>query len=173
MGETCRPSRLGVNICRAAFDGGFGGFDGGFGGRDGGFGGRDGGFGGRDGGFGGRDGGGMVAPDGGPDTGLTCNGTSCDPATQDCCLSRQGLTCADKGSCPGASLSCTSAVACTTGQICCATIASGTLQSGCATSCDEDGGMSIQLCATDAECVNGQSCVPGPLGGGTCGPLGG
>jgi hypothetical protein len=159
-GLACRTNALGYDTC--APTGGPGSDGGGFGGRDGG------GFGGRDGGGFGRDGG--SAQDAGPDTGLTCGNTSCDPATQDCCVSSLGARCGARGSCPGGTLSCTSPTACTTGQVCCATFgANGALHASCADTCSSDGGFAVRLCTSNDHCPEGVACQPSLFGVRTCG----
>jgi hypothetical protein len=163
IGTTCRSGGFGFNTCTS----------GGSGGRP--------------------DGGREERPDGGPwtppdagtgGTGLACGRAWCDPATQDCCLSNLGARCEARGTCPGPSLSCTSAAACTDGLICCAGVSMGgagmSLDSWCAAGCEADGGFTLQLCATESECPDGQQCEVGALGirvcrggGGGPGPGGG
>ena len=86
-----------------------------------------------------------------------CGTTTCDAATQDCCISGswQG-TCAAKGSCTSGALSCSSSASCSGGQICCATVATdGRPTAACAAApCP-----SFQLCARPAECTGGQPCT--------------
>jgi hypothetical protein len=63
---------------------------------------------------------------------------------------------------PGFNVMCTSAQACPPSQVCCASFAfgGGGINVLCAASC----GTGFQVCATDAECGNGQACGPSPAG---------
>lgn len=83
-----------------------------------------------------------------------CGTTTCDAATQDCCISGswQG-TCAAKGSCTTGVLSCSGSASCSGGQICCATVATdGRPTAACAAGpCP-----AYQLCARPSECTGGQ-----------------
>jgi hypothetical protein len=134
--------------------------------------------------------GGMPADDAGPAHTLplitaTACGTATCTTTQQCCVSlaagRTGATVACADACTGASIAatCSSAASCTGGQVCCATLgAGGRNTSAASTSCEDscappDGGraaISIQVCSTDAECPQGDTCRADVLGLDTCVP---
>ncbi len=115
----------------------------------------------------------------------TACGTATCTSTQQCCVTlatgRTGATVACHDTCTGASIAatCSSAASCTGGQVCCATIGGGGRNTGAAsTSCEDscappDGGrgaIAIQVCSTDAECPQGDTCRADVLGLDTCVP---
>src|SRR5580692_6682517 len=134
--------------------------------------------------------GGTPADDAGPAHTLplitaTACGTATCTSTQQCCVSlatgRTGTTVACADACTGASIAatCSSAASCTGGQVCCATLGGGGRNTSAAsTSCEDscarpDGGraaISIQVCSTDAECPQGDTCRTDILGLDTCVP---
>ena len=92
-----------------------------------------------------------------PPASLTCGMSSCNTASQDCCDSRAGLGCVAKGTCMGATLTCTSAGDCPPGDVCClgGFGPGGPPTSSCQMRCGGGGGPGgggQQLCASDAEC---------------------
>lgn len=97
------------------------------------------------------------------DGGIACGSSTCDPATQTCCLTFSGgggsAKCIDKGgTCSGATIDCTNAAACPVGEICCA---NRDPTGGFSATCTADCGGGTQLCATDAECKRpGDVCRP-------------
>jgi hypothetical protein len=101
--------------------------------------------------------------------------TTCDPATQECCVSFGGggdQCIAKGGNCQGVALSCTSASSCPSGDVCCASL-QGRLRDGgtLATSCDPQCTQGeVQLCATTAECPQGDDCRRGFGGIRFCAP---
>jgi hypothetical protein len=135
----------------------------------------------------GDDGGGAEGGDGSPGvayTPPTCDGTNpCDLRSNTCCLqsSMTGLSgtciagassscCPDGGSCNQATVHCLQALECGGGMSCCGDILFllGQVVSSCAAI--PDGGtcpaipwslseIGVQLCKTDAECINGQPCT--------------
>ncbi len=87
------------------------------------------------------------------DGGTACGQTSCDPATESCCIGQNGGTCVAKNAtCQGIAVACQSGKDCSGGQVCCATV-SGV---SCQTTCDPSSGR--QLCASDAECTAPDTC---------------
>lgn len=119
---------------------------------------------------------------------IACGMTTCNSATDECCVSASGMgvssSCTKKGACKGAvTLACSDAKACAAGQVCCLTLDMTGGESTCAKSCGgggPGGGGSAILCSADSECPMGQTCrmsrIPGvkicaPPGGG--GPGGG
>ncbi len=114
---------------------------------------------------------GVIVADAGPvSRPITCGTTTCDSATQECCLSSSGAApkCTPKGTCTGgAALSCSSAASCAPGQQCCLTqpTPSAPPSSTCKSACSGGGpGGEIPLCTSDAECPAGTRCRR--LGGG-------
>jgi hypothetical protein len=125
-------------------------------------------------------------------TAIACGQTSCNVATQECCIETPDSpgVCTSKGNgCNGLALTCASAANCTNGEVCCVAFDGSSQSSVCAASCDNAGSSSsggsnggpgdpgdgpgdgpggLQLCATDAECVQGQSCQRTSLGFGIC-----
>jgi hypothetical protein len=113
---------------------------------------------------------------------ISCGMTTCDSATQECCVSASGMgvssACTKKGACKGAvTLSCSDGKACAAGQVCCLVLDMTGGESTCAKSCGGGGGGggSAILCSADSECPMGQTCresrIPGvkicaPAGGG-------
>jgi len=103
------------------------------------------------------------------DGGIPCGQNSC-VSPQKCCYTQgdaggafpaQVASCAD--SCPdgGTQISCTSSAQCQGSDVCCSSFGGGALSVTCAAQCS---GGSFQLCASDAECLNGGSCVGGLMG---------
>lgn len=98
--------------------------------------------------------------DGGSSTNtIKCGQQSCDPATQECCVSQNSARCVSKGTCTtGSTLACTSAANCTSG-ICCGTAAQKdggfgfTVNSTCEQTCTGQG--TFQLCQGGSECASG------------------
>ncbi|MEO6420110.1 MAG: hypothetical protein ABIP39_11910, partial [Polyangiaceae bacterium] len=116
-----------------------------------------------------------------PMTGITCGMTSCDSATQECCLTvmggggpMAGGTCTAKGACMGGlALTCSSSASCAMGDVCCVNFTQTGGTATCQPSCmggggGGGGGGGIQLCATDAECPMGEACSMGPGGFKAC-----
>jgi hypothetical protein len=114
---------------------------------------------------------------------ISCFGSVCDAQTQECCATQNSAQCLDAGQdCNGLTLECSDASTCPDGEVCCA---HGFGQGGdppiaeCRTQCGGGGmgGGGFQLCASDAECLNGQPCVEAFGGmkvcGGMMGPGGG
>jgi hypothetical protein len=98
---------------------------------------------------------------------IPCGSTSCNPATDVCCITQQSIACAAQQTCTGTSLSCGSAADCPSSDVCCETPASnGTLTAACAAIC---GANDYQLCAADPECPSGAHCVQGLDGFKVCG----
>jgi hypothetical protein len=112
----------------------------------------------------------------GIDTGVgrttQCGQTSCDAASQDCCLGA-GATgaCATKATCTGSSLACSGTASCPAGNICCVSVvrmdagadggSNATIHSQCLASCPKG---ETQLCAESAECPSGDECARGASG---------
>jgi hypothetical protein len=62
------------------------------------------------------------------------------------------------GECEEASLACSDAASCPGGEVCCVELQGPMdVESSCAPECD-GGFTSVQLCASDAECLNGEPC---------------
>ena len=126
---------------------------------------------------------------------ITCGKTSCNLATQDCCIQDASgvASCTTKGQCQGVALSCTSSANCVNGEVCCVQLDQGSQAASCQTSCDSgpgggpgdpggdpgdpgdpgggpgDGpGGAFRLCASTAECAKGETCQRTPLGFGVC-----
>ena len=128
------------------------------------------------------------------DGAIACGTTPCNVATQDCCVAIAGGgggadsgVCSPKGQCKGVALSCASAANCAGGLLCCASFGAGAGAATCQPTCGGSGGPggggpggggpggggpggggpgggSVQLCASDKECRNGQACLPTPFG---------
>jgi hypothetical protein len=95
----------------------------------------------------------------------TCNG-----ATQECCVGFSGAKCVAKGGCGGGStFTCSDSASCPSGQVCCASRTGMSGGASCKPTCD----MGLVLCATDAECKDGQRCNTGLGGFKYCGRAGG
>jgi hypothetical protein len=65
-------------------------------------------------------------PSGGPDAGpgqTACGQTTCNAATQVCCVTMAGSSCTAPNACNGDTLVCSSSESCAAGDVCCATIA--------------------------------------------------
>jgi len=86
--------------------------------------------------------------------GIKCGTATCDSTTQVCCASFSGSSCVAKGSCTGATLSCSDPSSCAAGQVCCATGGGGGGGARCQTTCS-----GATLCSKDADCRSGQLCV--------------
>lgn len=98
---------------------------------------------------------------------IACGASSCDSATQTCCIQQGGATCIAKGAtCQGGALACSSASSCGAGEVCCASLGgAGGGGAACRTTCGPTG---IQLCDSDAECTAPETCQPAVLGLKTC-----
>lgn len=82
--------------------------------------------------------------------------TTCDAATQECCITMAGAKCITKGTmCGGATLACTDSTSCPTGDVCCGTFGGGSAGANCVAA-----GMCMGriLCSTSAECPAGETC---------------
>jgi hypothetical protein len=113
-------------------------------------------------------------PDAGPLPGqIQCGTSTCDAQTQVCCVTFNGQTvnetCTAQGQCNGAALSCTSAASCPPNEVCCATLTQTQQSSQCQNQC-QGGFQHPQLCATDGECPQGQTCKNSPFGLKVCRP---
>lgn len=122
--------------------------------------------------------GGSVPPP--PPVTITCGfGPACDAATEVCCVSFGGggppdLSCVPAGQCDGAPIACSDASSCADDEVCCAQFGGGDIGAACQPGCGGPGpGGGVQLCETDAECLNGEPCANTPLGFKTCGSFGG
>jgi hypothetical protein len=114
---------------------------------------------------------------------IACGSTSCDGATQDCCITVGGgggggsstaggpgggapssAVCTPKGKCDGdIALSCSSTASCASGQVCCANLNADAPTAVCQASCGGGGGGGggggvQQLCASDKDCPMGRRC---------------
>ena len=74
--------------------------------------------------------------------------------------------CVAKGKCQGLALTCTSAASCTNGDVCCLSFGGGGGTSGatCKKTCGGGGGGGgggVQLCGSDSECPQGDTCESG------------
>ena len=97
-----------------------------------------------------------------PSRTIRCGSAECNAATQDCCLGPGGGTCAGRGACMrGASLSCSSAASCPSGNVCCFRFSGMSGKSTCDSTCSGRG--SFQLCDSDSECSGGTRCRDGML----------
>jgi hypothetical protein len=98
---------------------------------------------------------------------ITCGTTTCDSATQVCCITFAGMmaseTCTAPTACMGVSLACSSALDCPMGEVCCANITMMTQDSQCQAKC-MGGFQNPQLCASSSECPMGQTCQNTPFG---------
>jgi hypothetical protein len=94
--------------------------------------------------------------------GIACKGATCDRATQVCCLFKGANECQLKDECGGAYLECSSPASCDADQVCCGVFTAMGGHATCATTC-----TTTRLCATKADCPEGESCVAG----GPAGPL--
>jgi hypothetical protein len=119
---------------------------------------------------------------------IACGSYTCDTTSQDCCALQNTFGCVPKGSCPTVTLTCASTLDCKTGEVCCASgggPGGHGLTTACATTCGGagtggGGGMgggvgmpSMQLCASDAECPKGDTCIDTREGIKACRPAGG
>jgi hypothetical protein len=118
---------------------------------------------------------------------ISCGAQSCDPTSQECCVSLGGgggapmESCGPKGQCMGdVTLNCTGSSNCPNNEVCCLSTRGGMPQARCATRCrggGGGGGPSGQLCSTNQDCPMGQQCMMTPFGLGVClgggGPGGG
>jgi hypothetical protein len=89
---------------------------------------------------------------------IACGMTTCDPKTQECCVTFGGGStsskCVDTGKCMGgATLACTDSTVCATGEVCCARFGGGGSGAECSKTC-----MGTRLCSTDSECRMGEKC---------------
>jgi hypothetical protein len=109
----------------------------------------------------------------GPSGTLVCNTSTCDAATQDCCVpgADAGASCVPRGTCTGGTVSCESAANCGAGMVCCLAPAAPGGASGVRVSCEANecaGGY--QVCATSTECVSGSCHIASGSPAGICGP---
>lgn len=119
-----------------------------------------------------------VVPDSGtvtPEPPIACGMTSCDPASQECCIRRApggtSQSCVPRGSCErGVALSC-SASSCASGQVCCLRVRMDGAAATCTPMCSGRG--AFRLCTSDAECPMGQRCRATELGVRACLGFGG
>lgn len=81
-------------------------------------------------------------------TSMKCGLTTCDSASQECCITAGIGVCTTKGgTCAGARYSCTSKSNCAAGEVCCVSGA-GTGGASCTASCPSDS----TTCASNADC---------------------
>lgn len=106
--------------------------------------------------------------DGGTVTRITCGMTTCDSATQECCVTPSGGGATAKciprdGICSGGvTLSCSTGAACPAGQSCCLRVSMSGGDATCSSMCGGPG--AFRLCTTDAECPMGQRCRSTTIG---------
>jgi hypothetical protein len=93
---------------------------------------------------------------------LTCGNTTCNPQSQQCCITQNGSSCVLTGTCNGGiALSCTGSASCAKGQVCCATLGGGGANAKCASSCGNPP-QAIQICNSKADCKPNQNCISVP-----------
>lgn len=97
----------------------------------------------------------IVVDAGPPGRPITCGMRTCTTTTEECCFESEEdpPRCTPKGTCAGASLSCSSALSCNGGERCCFDQDFG--QAACKSSCERS---EITLCTTNAECPTGSRC---------------
>lgn len=103
---------------------------------------------------------------------LPCGMTTCDPSTQVCCVTFQPTTqtCIAIGApCSGGTLSCSSKLNCSSGDVCCLDYAGGKVTTTCKPAC-LGGFQEPQLCASDGECTPPDTCRTIPGGYKACVP---
>jgi hypothetical protein len=116
-----------------------------------------------------------VITDGGISPGQTlCGQTTCNAATQVCCVTGQGSSCTAVNACNGNPIVCSAASSCGAGDVCCAMLGGrrdGGM--GITTSCKPSCGFgSVELCSSSADCMNGEQCQPlGMTGYQACVPM--
>jgi len=108
-----------------------------------------------------------LVPDG--SVGVTCGDTSCDLASQECCVTQMGpnvsTECVDIGMCSDNTVSCDGPEDCDPGDDCCATFG-GPGMGGGDTSCT-DSCMGFVLCNDSGDCpMDAPNCCSNPLGAG-------
>jgi hypothetical protein len=98
--------------------------------------------------------------------GIVCGRTSCNPASQVCCIAARAMTsCTTAMACTGQALTCSGAESCAAGQVCCGAIqAGGGLKTSCAATCPRG---DVELCTKNSDCANG-TCRASAVGYGTC-----
>ncbi|MBK6694365.1 MAG: hypothetical protein IPG50_19485 [Myxococcales bacterium] len=109
---------------------------------------------------------------------LSCGSSTCDTATQECCVDLTGASakpaCVNKGSCANVALQCDEADDCGSGEVCCFS-ASGVTPTGSLCQSGPCGlGDFSQSCRGDGECAGSGSCGSGSCKGfaiQTCSPL--
>jgi hypothetical protein len=108
-----------------------------------------------------------TAPD--ASVGIACGGEICDLGTQECCVTRQGMTttatCVATGTCGGSTASCDGPEDCAPAEDCCATV-SGPGMGGGETSCTDSCGGFV-LCNDSGDCPTmSPNCCANPFGDG-------
>jgi len=108
-------------------------------------------------------------------TGIDCMGSTCDPATQHCCITGMpggGATgmCVDLGTmCMGAAVDCDGPEDCGGGEVCCARGSLSGITVGCepaSDGCGTGGFGEFELCHDVADCSGaGDMCCPISMGG--------
>jgi hypothetical protein len=98
-------------------------------------------------------------------TGLPCGMTTCNSVTQECCATRGGGTCIERGGgCDGGlPITCSGPEDCSvSGDVCCAEgLGGGGASVSCTTMADCRG---VLLCKNNSDCPDMEPCDPGPDG---------
>jgi hypothetical protein len=112
--------------------------------------------------------------DAGPPPGIIQCGTSvCNGSTETCCVTYNGQTlnetCTPQGQCQGASFDCSGASSCPPGEVCCGSFSQTSQGAQCVSTC-QGGWQHPQICETDTECPQGETCRSSPFGFKVCRP---
>ena len=114
----------------------------------------------------------MIDAAGPPAPVVACGTTTCDPMTQDCCITpNPGMdptfTCQDIGTlCAGSLVQCDGPEDCAMDEICCARTSPATFEATCGAACN--GGNANVVCHIDTDCEAGEVCCPDPMGFSAC-----
>ncbi len=111
--------------------------------------------------------------DGGTTGTIQCGQSTCSASTDVCCVTFNGQstseTCTPPNQCQGAQFDCSGAASCPPGEVCCGSFSQQKQGASCAPAC-QGGFQNPQICQTSAECPNGLTCKPTPLGFDVCRP---
>ena len=108
---------------------------------------------------------------------MACGGSTCDEATQFCCVQTGGAeSCQTTGTaCAGSRRECDKASDCPPGNVCCFDFSAQPASASCHSDCGGGGDTRVQACRTPSECLSGACATHACVAGGSiesCAPFG-